>query len=464
MSEDARPFADEQMAAYIRDSHIAVTADYPAQFHRAIYDQIESVLETEGNPGNNILPRVPLLQDVLDHPAVVGALTGILGPDYYLYPHRHCHLSPPGSDGQVLHKDNMTRRQHRTRWTMAMYYPQDVTVDMGPTGIVPGSHYNNTGPRPADEVRSTVEAGAVSIVHYDIWHRATPNTSDRNRYMVKFLFARMEEPESPSWNGGRDHWLPTGDMRDRMWSTMWDWHRGNGGSRQTSNADLDELMVALRDGSEPEALHAGYELATLGAGAVAPLTEALREGAGRLAEELAQYEGAGVHGAVGQHRVSSASRNAAYALAATGAPAVPALRDAMHDDVEAVRALAAGTMAEMGTAGRGAVPDLVHAISDESVSVRRQAAEALGTVGAGSPAMPALIDALGDDDRFVRRSVALTLARVGPEASEAVPALVRSLRDPDKYVRGKAALALQRIDNAEAHEALLKFLVSFRWT
>ena len=422
------------------------------------------MLGTEGNPGNNILPRVPLLQDILDHPAVVGALTSILGPDYYLYPHRFCHFNPPGSGGQRLHKDNMTRRQHRTRWVMAMYYPQDVTVEMGPTGVVPGSHYNNTGPGPADEVGSAAEAGAVTIIHYDIWHRGTPNTSDRNRYMVKFLFTRMEEPESPSWNGGRDDWSPTGDIRDRMWSTMWDWHRGNGGSRQTSSGDLDELMVALRVGSEPEALHAGYELATLGAGAVAPLMEVFREGADRLAEELAQYEGAGTHGAIGRHRVSSASRNAAYGLAATGAPAVPALRDAVHDDVEAVRALAAGTLAEMGRAGRESLPDLVNAIGDESMPVRRQAAEALGTVGAGSSAVPALIDALGDEDSGVRRSVALTLARVGPDAEEAVPALVRALRDPNKYVRGKAAHALQRTNTAEAHEALLKFLVAFRWT
>ena len=197
-------------------------------------------------------------------------------------------------------------------------------------------------------------------------------------------------------------------------------------------------MVALRDGSEPEALHAGYELATFGAEAVAPLTGVFREGADRLAEELAQYEGAGVHGAVGRHRVSSASLNAAYALAATGALAVPALQDAMHDDVEAVRALAASTLAEMGRAGRESVPDLLQAINDESMSVRRQAAEALGMVGAGSSTVPALIDAPSDEGGGVRRSVALTLARIGPEAEEAVPALVRALRDPDKYVRGGA--------------------------
>ena len=124
MTGNAHPFNDAQMAAYIRDSQIAVTADYPPQLHRAIYDEIETVLETEGNPGNNILPRVPPLQDILDHPAFVGALTSILGPDYYLYPHRYCHFNRQGSEGQPLHKDSLTRRQHRTRWVMAMYFPR----------------------------------------------------------------------------------------------------------------------------------------------------------------------------------------------------------------------------------------------------------------------------------------------------------------------------------------------------
>ena len=463
MSEDACPLNDQQMAAYIREGHIAVNADYPSRFHRAVYDEIESVLESEGNPGNNILSRVPLLQDILDHPAVVGALTGILGPDYYLYPHRFCHFNPPGSEGQTLHKDSLTRRQHRTRWAMAMYYPQDVSVEMGPTGVVPGSHYYNTGTGPAYEVRSAAEAGEVRIVHYDIWHRGTPNTSDRNRYMVKFLFTRMVEPESPSWDGGTGSWSPTGDIRDRMWSTMWDWHRGNGGSPQASGADLDGLMAALRDGPEPEGLNAAYELAALGADAVSPLVDVLRDGAGRLADELAQYEDASVHGAIGRHRVSSASLNAAYALAAIGAPAVPALRDAVHDDDEAVRALATATLSEMGREGRESVPDLLSAFSDESTSVRWQAAEALGTVGAGSSAVPDLINALRDEDWGVRRSAVLTLASLGPPAEDRVAALATALRDPDKYVGGEAALALEGIDTAKAHEAVLKFLEGFRW-
>ena len=199
MSKQAYLLDDAQMAAYVRDSSITLTAAYPAPFHRVIYDEIESVLETEGNPGNNILPRIPLLQDILDHPAVVGALTSILGPGYYLYPHRFCHFNPPGSEGQTLHKDSLTRRQHRTRWVIVMYYPQDVTMEMGPTAVVPGSHYNNTEPDPDDELSSAVEAGAVSIVNYDVWHRATPMFSSlfiRSRRSTCFSMERMESKYS----------------------------------------------------------------------------------------------------------------------------------------------------------------------------------------------------------------------------------------------------------------------------
>ena len=38
------------------------------------------------------------------------------------------------------------------------------------------------------------------ILHYDIWHAGTANTSDRVRYMLKFLFQRTSERNVPSWN------------------------------------------------------------------------------------------------------------------------------------------------------------------------------------------------------------------------------------------------------------------------
>jgi hypothetical protein len=140
------------MYQFIREGYLTVQADFPVPLNQDIYQRIEAVFEKEKNPGNNILPRVPQIQRVYDHPAVQGALISILGPDYLMNPHRHCHLNPPGSKGQNWHKDNYVfdeiLRQPRPRWVFAFYYPQEVTPDMGADtlgnmgpaaqGVVPG--------------------------------------------------------------------------------------------------------------------------------------------------------------------------------------------------------------------------------------------------------------------------------------------------------------------------------------
>ena len=51
-----------------------------------------------------------------------------------------------------------------------------------------------------DQVIAVVPAGSVILLHYDIWHAGTANTSDRVRYMMKFLFDRISESTKPSWN------------------------------------------------------------------------------------------------------------------------------------------------------------------------------------------------------------------------------------------------------------------------
>src|SRR5436190_20111962 len=147
------------MRRFIIDGYLVLQPDFPAGFHEKTYHQIEEVV-AGGNPRNNLLPRVPGLQQVFDHPVVHGALWSILGPDYYLHLHRHVHDNPPGSKGQNLHKDSLynsrfavddKRRHHHTRWAMLFYYPQDTPLELGPTAIMPRSRYLNTQPPPGGE-------------------------------------------------------------------------------------------------------------------------------------------------------------------------------------------------------------------------------------------------------------------------------------------------------------------------
>src|SRR5262245_26844864 len=165
---------DEALKRFLRQGYLTVQTRLPREFHEDVRRRLQGVFQEEGNLGNNILPRVPELQRVVDDPAVRGALTGILGPTFVAHPHRHCHLNPPGSEGQRLHKDTLDfsgDRQpphHRPRWAIAFYYPQDVTPEMGPTGIAPGTQYFLERPdeREYPEITALGSAGMVTIVHF----------------------------------------------------------------------------------------------------------------------------------------------------------------------------------------------------------------------------------------------------------------------------------------------------------
>lgn len=455
---------DAAMRRFIIDGYLMLKPDLPAGFHDRIYHQIERMLAEGGNPRNNLLPRVPELQQLFDHPTVHGALLSILGPEYYLHLHRHVHDNPPGSKGQTLHKDSLynsryavdeTRRHHRTRWAMLFYYPQDTPVELGPTAIMPRSQYLNTQPPPGlEELPLAGEAGTVVIVHYDLLHRGMPNTSDRMRYMVKFLFTRMTEPRTPSWDHRDGGWEPTADAQEGIWRHLWDWHCGRGpGGRlaDTRQPDRGLPVVALADRlhheDETTGLSAAYELGLRGEEAVPALIRALRA------------------------ETEAAPRNAAYAFNGIGPPAVPALLDAARDADARVRARALDILGDMGLAAADAIPEIVDRLQDDAEDPRRRAAEALGTIGqaggrpVGLPEVAAPLAAVlqRDPSGEVRRTAALSLARLGPNAAGAEPALAQGVTDENHYVRGFSVYALSRIGTPEATRAVVKHLQTMRW-
>jgi hypothetical protein len=442
---------DAAMRRFIIDGYLVLRPEFPREFHDRVRQRLEEVL-AGGNPRNNLLPRVPELQQVVDQPAVHGALQSILGPDYYLHLHRHVHDNPPGSKGQSLHKDSLhnsrfavdeKRRHHRTRWLMLFYYSQDTPLELGPTAILPRSQYLNVErPEGVKELPLCGEAGTVTIVHYDLLHRGMSNTSDRIRYMAKFLFTRMTEPQAPTWNHRDPTWEPTGDPQDIIWQHLWDWHRGAANSGEpTTDLPVGSLAERLAGESEMAGLSAAYELGTRGTEAVPALINAL----------MAENE--------------AAPRNAAYGFNQIGRAAVPALLDAAGHADPGMRARAMDILGDMGSAAAEAVPGLVARLEDEADDPRRRAAEALGTAGQASPGLAGPLGAaLADDPSAeVRRNAALSLARLGPNAREAVPALARGMTDENHYVRGFSVYALSRIGTPEANRALMKHLQTMRW-
>ena len=440
---------DAQMREFIVNGFVTVTTELSAEFHDAIYEKTMSVFDKEGNPGNNLLPRIPEIQQIFDDPNVRGALTSLIGPDYYMQPHRHPHYNPPGSKGQGLHQDGGKRWSHHTRRLLVFYYPQDTPVELGPTGVVPMSHYYSTreGAEVSPEQPIVGKAGTVAFANYDLWHRAMPNSSEKRRYMMKFLYARMSEPKEPTWENQETEWAngnPVGPAEHQeMFRHLWNWHRGvedNGSDKTSNGASLSDLVSSLNSTSESTGLQAAYALPQFGEQAVAALVRCLHD------------------------EPEMTRRNACYALNAVGSLAVDALSNALKDPSEHVRDNAAEALGDLGSKAESAVPALVDALSDESGRVRVRAAEALGTAGqSSSSAAPSLVKALADPNDGVRRNAIFALARIGKDADGAVEGLQDLLFDTNRYMRGDAVHALYRIGTPAAKSVLLRHLQTTRW-
>ena len=458
MNRPALQLTDKEMRDFITNGYVKVKTDFPPGFHANICQQLDAMFEETGNLGNNLLPAIPEIQEVFNHPIVHGAMQGVLGSDYVMHPHRYCHFNQQGSEGQNFHKDSYAGdeqiRRHRCRWTMAFYYPQDVTEDMGPTAVLPGSQYYETGESAHEQPEIVLcgEAGTVTIVHYDLWHRATPNRSDKKRYMLKFLFLRLDEPQTPLWRSDTDDWHTLSNGKEfghpELWESVWDWYYGkqNGTVNGVPHAEVGTLIETLESENEKERLNAAYRLGRVGADAVPALKQML-------------------------HSESNAIREyAGYALSLTGTPAVSTLIDALQATDDSVRASAAFALADMGKAAQEALPALMHATQDPSESVRRHATEGLGLIGQlvsedmdVSETVQVLATGLSDDYLPVRDNAARALAKLGTLAEPVMPALVAQLEDEDRYVRFHAALALKQINTSEAQDALFNHLFTSRW-
>ena len=219
---------DQQVQQFIVDGYLILKPSVDPSLHKVIDEKFCWLSANETNPGNNILPRLPELNQILESPEVRGAMISLLGENYITCTHCFWHgrkpsekeFSPEQVRQQVIdgsHQDNYCPAaigmSHQMQYLRFMYYSHDMEEKMGPTHIVPGSQYH-AKISDEDRVRQMPvlgEAGTVFISHFDLIHAGCPNQSDRTRNMIKFLFIRNSVNNKIQW-----------DMKDPTWS-----HAGN---------------------------------------------------------------------------------------------------------------------------------------------------------------------------------------------------------------------------------------------
>lgn len=196
----------QQLEAFVRDGFLVLQPSVLGgdAFHERMWEAARN-LYRHGEFGNNLLSDIPELDTILDAPEVAGALEGLLGDDYVLQAHRHCHIAMEKAGNQEFHKDGFHEFRHMSPTdVMVMYYPQEVSSSMGPTAVLPGSQYTREKPpceQPhgvalshgfVEQVLTSPRPGSCILMHFHLWHRATSRlaTAERDRFMFKFQFRR----------------------------------------------------------------------------------------------------------------------------------------------------------------------------------------------------------------------------------------------------------------------------------
>ena len=440
---------DEQIRQFIVNGYLVFEPTVPEGTHEACYSKLNEIIDTEANPGNNILPRVPEMRHILNSPEVHGALLSVLGPGYLEHPHRYCHPLKPIEEvpsaaeaeerlQNNCHQDGYTPmghpRQHYLRYARIMYYPQDSPVELGPTHVIPGTQYNRglTKEDRANTLPVAGRAGTVSLTHFDVGHAAGVSLLPRHRHMIKFIYMRSTEPREPTWDCRVAGWEKPQDITaphnlELTWSHQWDWLCGKrdryaswkeGQAGAATDADTDALIAESNDGPD-----------------LARRLEAIR----RLA-----------------------------ALGEKAAPAIPALVEKLGADHQAIRA---ETTYALGCIGEKAIEPVAKALRqagaradehdappawNEGATNMEDAAQALAAIG--TPAVDALIDLLASSSEWTRINAAFALGEMDSHAAKALPALTRALEDPSHRVVRTAIDSLGNIASTDPQAAPIEAL------
>ncbi len=182
-----------------------------------------------GTPLSEAYPDGSALSRLMALPAVRGAVSSLVG-QAPVFDHHFLHITFPPSFyqgdaeqvAQHTHQDS-TIDPRQSFDVQIMYFPHDVTEDMGGTRFVPGTHLRIVSEAAISRYQNirgqqhmVCKAGTLLFMHMGIWHGGGLNLSDRVRYMFKIRLCPTER-QVRLWDDsdlGNDHF----EQRPIFWT------------------------------------------------------------------------------------------------------------------------------------------------------------------------------------------------------------------------------------------------------
>ncbi|HIL97723.1 MAG TPA: phytanoyl-CoA dioxygenase [Pseudomonadales bacterium] len=177
---------------------------HPRDHYRDVMATSTIPVVNAGVPLSDAYPADSALGKLLGLPLVTGAIQSLVGRRP-LFDHHFLHIAfPPRFNGgtaqvsQHTHQDS-TIDPRRSFDVQLMYYPHEVTKDMGGTRYIPGSHLRIVSEASIGRYQNilgqqhlTCNAGTLLFMHMGIWHGGGSNRSENMRYMFKVRICPTE--------------------------------------------------------------------------------------------------------------------------------------------------------------------------------------------------------------------------------------------------------------------------------
>jgi hypothetical protein len=186
-----------QMAHFVAHGSLTLSSVVPAEMNAEAIGVLSAGISPVpyGTPVPEAFAAGSFPRRLVDLPAVAGALRSLVGPSPNV-DHHAVHIRQPREGAaQPLHGDAIIDVRPDAFDVQLMYYPHEVTLDMGGTLSVPGSHLRRTNESDTGryqnlrgQTRLVCPAGTVVLLHHGLWHGGRRNDTDKPRYMFKIRF------------------------------------------------------------------------------------------------------------------------------------------------------------------------------------------------------------------------------------------------------------------------------------
>jgi hypothetical protein len=195
---------DREVLEFCKTGYLKLEGVVPEEVNRKTVAYLE---EDPGIEPTGILQEPWFDEHVIRNPQAAGAVRSLLGADFGLPILMSNHRVRGPLPSQNWHRDGGAQYGPALHYLQVFYLPEACTREMGPTELLPGSHFlfahqNHMGHYGAIRggVHAVAPAGSIILTVYSIWHRRSASTVPTLRNLLKYNYWRTTAP--------RRDWLP----------------------------------------------------------------------------------------------------------------------------------------------------------------------------------------------------------------------------------------------------------------